>query len=122
MYRTFFLAAALAVLSADPTLAELQSVPSSPSFTGEELVIINRNASLLEMSKTNPWIVRRLLDALEKADTDSTDNKSPPPPSADGNSDNPDLGRIERASPEAVLDLFQLMKQAGEKKPIEPKQ
>jgi hypothetical protein len=116
MHRKYFLAAALAVLLTDPVSADLQGSPASPSFTREELVIINRNASLLEMSKTNPWIVRSLLDALEKAEPGSADYQSPPPPSGE-NSGDPDLGRMERASPEAVHDLFQLLKQAGEKRP-----
>lgn len=120
MYRKHFLAAALAVLLSAPARADLQGSPAWPPFTREELIIIHRNASLLEISKSNPWIVRRLLDEMEKAEPGGTDNRSPPPPSGE-NGDDPDLGRMERASPEAVHDLFQLLKQAGEKKDNKPK-
>lgn len=112
MHRKYILAAALVLLLADRAYADLQG---SPSFTREEQTIIDRNASLLEMSKTNPWIVRKLLDALEKAEPGSADDRTPPPPPGE-NSGDPDLGRMERASPEAVHDLFQLLKQAGGKK------
>jgi hypothetical protein len=114
MCRKYFLAAALTALVVSPACADLQGSPASPSFTREELVIINRNASLQEMSKSNPWMVRRLLDAMEKAEPGSTTSQSPA--RSDETSDDPDLDRMQRASPEAVHDLFQLLKQAGEKK------
>jgi hypothetical protein len=114
MYRKYFLVAVLTAFLVSPACADLQGFPGSPSFTREELVIINRNASLVEISKTNPWIVRRILDALEKAEHDSAVSQPPSPSSQDG--EDPDLDRMERASPEAVHDLLQLLKQAGQKR------
>lgn len=114
MRRRYFLVAALTTFLVSPACADLRGFPGLPSFTREELVIIDRNASLLAISKTNPWIVRRILDALEKAEPGSATNQSPPPTGQAG--DDPDLDRMERASPEAVHDLLQLVKQAGQKK------
>jgi hypothetical protein len=118
MHRKCLLAIAMAMLLADPAFADpafadLVGSSSSPSFTQEEQVIIDRNPSLLEASRSNPWIVRRILDALEKV-TPGVDDK--PSPTSGDNRPDPDLDRMQRASPEAVHDLFQLLKQAGKAK------
>jgi hypothetical protein len=105
----------MAILLADPALADLIGSSSPPSFTREEQVIIDRNPSLREASRSNPWVVRRILDVLGHAPSSNGEIKSPLPPSAERDSDDPDLDRMQRASPEAVHDLFQLLKQAGKK-------
>jgi hypothetical protein len=105
------------VLLTEPVLADLQSVPAgAPTFTHEETVIIERNATLSDVSKTNPWIVRKLFDAVEQSQPDKTLPRTP----SDSDSANPDLDQMQRASPEAAHDLFQLLKQAGQKKIAKP--
>jgi hypothetical protein len=107
MHRKYFLAVIImTTLLIGPAGADSTGAP--PSFTPDEQVIIDRNASLRDMSKANPWVARRLLDALQKIGPESKSHQAPPPT---GN--NPDLDRLERSSPEAALDLFQLLKQAG---------
>jgi hypothetical protein len=117
MLRRELIAAVLIALLADPAFADLQGAPAgAPTFTSEETMTIQRNKTLLEISKTNPWIVRKLLDAVEQS---KNDKKLPAPSNGDG--EDPDLDQMQRASPEAAHDLFQLLKQAGEKKPDAPK-
>jgi hypothetical protein len=119
MLRRKLMITFLIALIAEPAFADLHGVPiDTPVFTHEETVIIRRNATLSEVSKTNPWIVRKLFDAVEQSQPDKT---LPPAPS-DSDSANPDLDQMQRASPEAVHDLFQLLKQAGEKKATGPRQ
>lgn len=118
--RTYFSAVAAmlaALILADTANGGPVNAQEQPSFTREEQTVINRNASLAEMSKTDPWTLRRLLDTLEKAQRSGSDQL--PPSSGEGNAD-PDH-QLERASPEAVHDLLQLLKQAGEKKADKPK-
>lgn len=112
MHRKCLFAVGMAVLLADPAFADLVGSSAPPSFTQEEHAIIDRNPSLLKASKSNPWIVRRILDVLGNAAPDNSDDKSPRP---SDNRPDPDLDRMQRASPEAVHDLFQLLKQAGKK-------
>jgi hypothetical protein len=120
MLRRDLIAVAVIALLTDPAFADLQGISTgAPTFTRDEIIIINRNATLSELSKYNPWIVRKFLDAIEKAA--SGKSLSPPPPSPGGNEADPDMDRMQRASPEAVHDLFQLLKQAGDKKPDKPK-
>lgn len=109
-----FLAIALVVLFASSAVADLVGSSPPPTFTPEEQMTINRNPSLREASKSNPWVVRRILDALENTASSGIDNKSPAA-SSDGNETDQDIDRMRRASPEAVHDLFQLLKQAGKK-------
>jgi hypothetical protein len=106
MNRKYFLAASLASFLVSPVHADVHGAPPSPSFTSEEQIIIDRNVSLRTISKTNPWVVRRVLDAREKAKPGAKSNQVPPSPGND-----PDLGQVERTSPEAAHDLFQLLKQ-----------
>lgn len=113
--RTCFAAVAAmlaALILADTANGGPVNAQEQPSFTHEEQIIIDRNASLAEMSKTDPWTLRRLLDTVENAQRSGGDQ--PPPSSGEGNVDLDH--QLERASPEAVHDLLQLLKQAGEKK------
>jgi hypothetical protein len=111
--RDFIALITLLALLAEPALADLQGARAdTPTFTREEIVIIERNATLSEVSKTNPWIVRKLLDAVEQS---QSDKKLPSAPSG-SDSANPDFDQMQRASPEAAHDLFQLLQQAGKKK------
>ena len=115
------LAVAIAMIS-DPVCAELQGVPkSAPEFTSDELAIITRNAALAKTVKDDPWVVRILLDKIDRAQStvsnQAIETPLPPeqPPDSFDPKENPDVERLQRASPEAVHDLFQLLKQAAEK-------
>jgi hypothetical protein len=99
----------------------------SPLFTAEEVVVISRNAGLLEGLRTDPWAIRDFLDKMAKAParagmgTKKLKLDDEPPqrgaaPAFDPKQ-NPDLDQYQRASPEAVHDLFQLIKRAGERRP-----
>jgi hypothetical protein len=113
MLRRDVIALAVLALLTEPALADLQSAPAgTPTFTHEETVIIERNATLSDVSKTNPWVVRKLFDAVEQSQPD----KNLPSVPSDNDSADPDLDQMQRASPEAAHDLFQLLKQAGKKK------
>src|SRR4051794_39015516 len=102
MLRIDLIALVLMALLVEPAFADLQAVPAgAPTFTREETVIIERNATLSEISKTNPWIVRKLFDAVEKAKSGQSEIPSPPS-GREGNGSDPDLGGMQRASPEAV--------------------
>ena len=127
---------ALATLS-DPAAAELRGAPEGPPvFTAAEVAVIARNAVLTTLVQDNPWAVRRLLDAMAAIETAAvaTSPAASAPGKAgagaggvapDGNAAldpraNPDLDQLQRTSPEAVLDLFKLLKQASPAKPQAP--
>ena len=125
LFRKDVLILAAAMLMADLAQAELVGVPASPpNFTWEETVIIQRNATLSSAVKADPWTVRRLFDAVERQAGPSVQSVQPPnddkpPPASHEELDpasDPDLPRLQRASPEAVNDLFQLLKLAGVKR------
>jgi hypothetical protein len=124
---------ALAVLS-EPAAAELRGTPEGPPvFTAAEVAIITRNAVLAVLIQDNPWAVRRVLDAMAAIDAsagnkppsdegdkgDASGGKSDPGASFDPRT-NPDLDQLQRTSPEAVLDLFRILKQATPAKPSTP--
>ena len=112
------LAIALAALS-EPAAAELRGTPEEPPvFTAAEVAVISRNAVLAALIQDNPWAVRRVLDALASVRT-TPDNASKgavgSAAPADATLDpvaNPDLDQLRRVSPEALLDLFRLLKEA----------
>jgi hypothetical protein len=108
--------------------AELHGSPERPpAFTAGEDRIIERNETLALVARNDPWLARQILDAiaaldatraLERASGDLTE--AAPLSAQDAESDgvfdpdeNPDLRRLERAAPEALHDLFQLLKTAG---------
>lgn len=95
--------AALAVL-AGPVDA---GVNVKPKFTAEELAIIERNALLKRTVESDPDAVRSFLDAMEETDDASHSDTQEAP------SDNPDIDRLQRSSPQAAHDLIQIMKQVG---------
>ncbi|MEH2567727.1 hypothetical protein [Bradyrhizobium sp. AZCC 2289] len=120
-------AVAIAMI-AEPACAELQGVAkSAPEFTSDELAIISRNAALSGIVKEDPWVVRILLDAIDRVQpvvsNQAAETPLPPgePPASFDPNKNPDVERLQRASPEAVHDLFQLLKQVAASKPSAPK-
>jgi hypothetical protein len=93
---------------------------AAPVFSEAERLVIGRNELLREAVGQEPWLVRRALDQLAEADRVQPRSELVPNSTGAGRSgraaqpsENPDLERLERASPEAMNDLFQLLKQAG---------
>jgi hypothetical protein len=112
---------------ADATRAQSPGTTNSAlQFTEAERAVIARNVMLRSVVEQEPALVRRVLDALAATDVQTRSalvgGKPPatapaqPNPSAEP-SENPDLDRLERSSPEAVNDLFQLLKQAARSRP-----
>jgi len=102
--------------------AGLVGLPEIPTFSADDTLIIRRNEALAALTETDPWLVRRALDAMatapavssRSADTPSNNKgkrksgyEQPPQPQR-----NPDLDSFSRTSPEAAHDLFLLIKQA----------
>jgi hypothetical protein len=112
------LAIVLAALS-EPAAAELRGTPEEPPvFTAAEVAVITRNAVLATLIQDNPWAIRRVLDALASVSTTPNNGSKRAVGSAapaDATIDplaNPDLDQLQRVSPEALLDLFRLLKEA----------
>ena len=91
-----------------------------PAFTAQDRTVIERNATLKGLVGRDPGLVRRVLDAIAAEprpseqvagamERDAVLTTPPPKPSR-----NPDLDNLERSSPEAAHDLFQLIKKAVE--------
>lgn len=91
--------------AADIAVADVRA---KPMFTGDELAVIERNVLLKRVVQTDPEAVRALLDVM-KSDAAETSNSEPD----EAPSDNPDIDRLQRSSPQAAHDLIQIMKQAG---------
>lgn len=101
--------------SADPAAAELTMVPVN-DFTEAEREVVARNASLRVIVDNDPATVRAFLDGLKAAE--EAERAAGSPDSSDRSAEddrdaNPDIKRLERASPEAAHDLLQLIKKAG---------
>jgi len=126
---TFLIILALAttVTMSAPARAQLRGPTDSvPTFTAADRVVIERNEMLRSIADTHPALVRRALNALAALDDVKprgalmpTDPQPAPRPAGNSAppSRNPDLERLERSSPEAMNDLFQLLKQAGAGRP-----
>ena len=115
---------ALAALIWQLTVAVAAAQPGrpAPQFTFADEVVIARNEALKTLLPVDPLGVRKLLDAIAHA-------KQQPPPTTHRDVledrsgrprldplQNPDLNILfQRASPEAAYDLFQILKQAGQK-------
>jgi len=103
-------AAALLVLAiAGSARADLIGHPDAPpAFDAKDAQVIERNATLRSLKETDPWLVRRTLDALAKA-------PAPTNASTAAGDPDPDLERL-RTSPEALNDLFQVFKAAAKQR------
>jgi hypothetical protein len=128
MSRWLLVAMLLAGLSVvEPAFAELLGVANGrPAFSESDRTIIARNRLLATILDQDPWLVRRALDSLALADTQQQKDigklpplppRTPATPTDDDLRDNPDLEQMQKALPEAAHDLFQLLKQAGAKRP-----
>lgn len=121
MHRSSGLIAALIVFaSATGTLADLRGVPDRPPlFTAEELALLETNPALADVAWTNPFLVRTLLDDLERANAADQEPGMLEQIDDAGKSlieANPALDRGLRSSPEAALDLIKIIKEAAKKK------
>ncbi len=104
--RTASLSVSL-LLSATAALADVKSAPNSPTFTPEELALINRDPRLIYAARVCPWQLRRTLDAWDKFRHGT--NPAPVQPEPCGQADE-DMGR---ASDEAALDILKILKEAA---------
>jgi hypothetical protein len=125
--RVIRLLAFAAIIGSCPAVVSARAQPrdsanAMPQMSASDRVVIERNELLRSIVDDDPALVRRVLDALGKADDAQTrsDFRQEAPPRALGSvegtfdrSKNPDLDRLERSSPEAMNDLFQLLKQAS---------
>ena len=105
-FIALMLAATLA--AAVPAAAEL-TIIGGVEFTESERAVIARNASLRAILASDPATVRAFLDSLQTNGT----GVYATPDDATGDTTDPDVKRLERASPEAAHDLLQLIKKAG---------
>jgi hypothetical protein len=106
-----------------PACAQLPApANAAPTFSAADRIVIARNQMLQSIVEQEPALVRRVLDALAAIENvqprssamPNDSQAAPGPPSGPGGtSSNPDLDRLERTSPEAANDLFQLLKQAA---------
>ncbi len=103
-----------------PGASARAELAAQPIFTVAEQAIIHRNAALTLLTKSDPWLVRQVLDAIAQSQARQGDARDaagqtaasaryerPPEPEH-----NPDLDHLGRSSPEAAHDLFQLIKKA----------
>jgi hypothetical protein len=98
--------------------ADLIHSNAPPDFTAAEQSVIHRNAALDQLVKRDPWLVRRVLDAIARSGAETPDisdrtavrRRYERPPQPDRN---PDLDHLGRSSPEAAHDLFLLIKKAA---------
>lgn len=92
-------------------------------FSADEQAVIARNASLRTASATAPAAVRRALDALAAGTARAGAALGPDPETPQDGFDptvDPDLAALQRVSPEAAHDIFQVLKQVGTASPIPP--
>lgn len=99
-----------------PARADL--VRAEPVFSAADSAMIARNASLRGIIDRDPWLVHKVLRAIESGgetrELKPAARPQKPPPKTDRPSNDPDLDAFRRSSPEAANDLFQLIKQAGQ--------
>ena len=101
----------LLLAMADGVQADLRGTAIPPTFTQEEMEIIRRNVALAAVVAEDPWLVRQFLDGLIASRKDGAARQKQKPSGAA--TENPDLEGLERASPEALHDLIQRLKQAA---------
>ena len=119
----------LAIVIAGP-MGVASAQPDATDFSAAEKAIIARNASLKAALATSPAAVRHALDALAAASpagtartalaprgSDPATSTKDEPGSGFNKSTDPDLSGLQRVSPEAAHDLFQVLKQVGSEKP-----
>lgn len=111
---------ALALGLAQPAAADMVG-EGGPTFTAPEVELILRNESLRRALETSPWAVHgalRILETQSRVGEFALPPRGPEaPPKPPEASKDPDIDALERVAPEAALDLFTLLKQAGSGQP-----
>jgi hypothetical protein len=116
--RGLFVALLLTVTQGNPGRADLSHSESPPFFSAADQQIIKRNATLSQLVKRDPWLVKQVLQAIAAPPRQApetggrqgmTRERGAVAPVSDRD---PDLQQLERSSPEAAHDLFQLIKKA----------
>jgi hypothetical protein len=93
-----------AAVSTAAALAEVKGGPSPPTFTPEEMALIERDSRLLAAAREHPWHLRCALDAWDAVRRAAPGKREPCPPLP------PEPGR---ASTEGPFDLLQILKEAA---------
>ena len=95
-----------------------EAPPGNPE-AGSVSELIERNQQLRDLYEINPEaasaIARLLLAITAQTDTGSEDGTN------DGETVDPDIDALRRSSPQAVLDLIELMKRASEARRPDPR-
>jgi hypothetical protein len=104
---------ALSELSFSTAQAELMGVPSGvPIFSDADVTVIARNELLVAIVDSDPWLVRRILDAVGRASAQYRAN------AASNELDplrNPDLARTDRSA-DGSVEWIELLKLARAEK------
>jgi hypothetical protein len=110
-------AVALILGLAGPVSAELAAEPNLPQFSKADIERIQRNASLRELHRVNPWLTYRVLRTIDEQSATRQevipDDRHPRKPAPFDEKRDPDLGQFQRVAPEAAVDLFALIKKAS---------
>jgi len=111
-------AVALIIGFANPAHAELVADPPLPQFSKIDFERIERNATLRELYLYSPWLTFRVLRTIDaeiatKKDMLPPESQRPPEPGPFDRRRDPDLGDLQKAAPEAAVDLFAMIKRAS---------
>lgn len=112
---------ALGLGLSEPALAASGPTPL-PEFSAAQLELIARNETLRAVLSRQPWLVHRVLKEMEKARAAGDERAAPlaePRRTRKERFDkmrDPDLNGMERVSPEAAYDLFQMLKKVRQER------
>lgn|GEM_PF-6486274 len=110
-------AVALIIGLARPARADMSAESPPPQFSQTDVAVIERNATLRELYRYNPWLTYRVLrtiDAEAKTRSDMpVEPRDLPEPGPFDEKKDPDLGTFQKNAPEAAADLFALIKRAS---------
>ena len=98
-----------ALTPAAAVLADVVGAPHPPTFTPEEMAIINRDARLIDAAEHEAWRLRCALDAWKgiRRSAPPAREQREPDPCAEAPAD------TGRASAEGALDLLKILKEAA---------
>ena len=115
--RSLIVVTGLVLCLAGPHATAEQSETGSADDGRDRLVseLIERNQRLRELYKVNPEVTHAIaLRLIEIAAQDDADPTGAADAHGEGSTANPDIDALGRSSPQAVLDLIELMKLASE--------
>jgi hypothetical protein len=87
----------------------------APVFNAVEQQLIQRNELLRDLAKSDPRLVRRILDIIEKAGAEPRRDGLSPAPAGVDPARNPDIEHVGRTA-EGSLEWFELLKRARAEK------